>query len=155
LPVGAYGGRREIMELVSPAGPMYQAGTLSGNPLAMAAGIKTLEVLQRPGSYEHLEHMTSRLVGGILAAGKDAGHAMTGSSIAGMFGVFFTDKVVKNYKDATTSDLKKFGRWHRLMLERGVYLAPSQYEAGFMSLAHTEQDIDHTVEIAKEVLRLL
>ena len=155
LPVGAYGGRRDIMELVAPAGPMYQAGTLSGNPLAMAAGIKTLEILKRPGSYEYLEKITSKLVNGILAAGREHGHAVTGGSIGGMFGFFFTEGPVNNFSDASKSDGKKFARWHRMMLERGVYLAPSQYEAGFTSLAHTEADIDRTIAIAREVMSLL
>jgi glutamate-1-semialdehyde 2,1-aminomutase len=155
LPVGAYGGRKDIMSLVAPAGPMYQAGTLSGNPLAMAAGIKTLEILQRPGSYEHLNHVTSRLVNGILQAGKEAGHEMCGGHVGGMYGVFFNPGPVRSFTDAAKSDTKKFARWHRMMLERGVYLAPSQYEAGFTSLAHSEGDIDHTVEVAREVLRLL
>lgn len=155
LPVGAYGGRRDIMELVAPAGPMYQAGTLSGNPLAMAAGLKTLEILRRPGSYEHLEKMSAKLINGIIAAGKAHGHAICGGNISGMFGIFFTDGPVRNFAEASKSDTKKFGKWHRMMLERGVYLAPSQYEAGFMSLAHTEADIDKTIEIAKEVFALL
>jgi glutamate-1-semialdehyde 2,1-aminomutase len=155
LPVGAYGGRRDIMELVAPAGPMYQAGTLSGNPLAMAAGIKTMEILKRKGSYEHLQKVTSRLVAGILAAGKANGHAVCGGSINGMFGFFFCEGPVKCFADAAKSDTKKFGKWHRMMLERGVYLAPSQYEAGFTSLAHTEADIDRTLEIVNEVMKLL
>lgn len=155
LPVGAYGGRRDIMEMVAPAGPMYQAGTLSGNPLAMAAGIKTLEILQRPGSYEHLEKVTSKLVKGILAAGKEFGHEVTGGSISGMYGFFFNKGPVNNFVDASKSDLKKFAKWHRMMLERGIYLAPSQYEAGFTSLAHTEADIDRTIEIARDVMRQL
>jgi glutamate-1-semialdehyde 2,1-aminomutase len=155
LPVGAYGGRKDIMQLVAPAGPMYQAGTLSGNPLAMAAGIKTLEILRRPGSYEHLQRITERLVRGLLVAGEEAGHPMCGGSIGGMFGFFFNEGPVDNFADAARSDAKKFARWHRMMLERGVYLAPSQYEAGFTSLAHTEQDIDQTIEIAREVLKLL
>jgi glutamate-1-semialdehyde 2,1-aminomutase len=155
LPVGAYGGRKDIMELVAPAGPMYQAGTLSGNPLAMAAGIKTLEILQRPGSYEHLEKITKKLIEGILAAGKEFGHAVSGDSISGMFGFFFTEGPVNSFKDAAKSDFKKFARWHRMMLERGVYLAPSQYEAGFTSLAHTEEDINNTIEIAREVMSKL
>lgn len=155
LPVGAYGGRREIMELVAPAGPMYQAGTLSGNPLAMAAGIKTMEILQRKGSYEHLQKVTSKLVQGILAAGKAHGHAVCGNNINGMFGFFFCEGPVTCFADATKSDLKKFAKWHRMMLERGVYLAPSQYEAGFTSLAHTEADIDRTLEIVNEVMKLL
>lgn len=155
LPVGAYGGRRDIMQLVAPAGPMYQAGTLSGNPLAMAAGIKTMEILKRPGSYEHLEKITSKLIAGILAAGKEFGHPVCGGSISGMFGFFFTDGPVNNFVDASKSDLKKFAKWHRMMLERGVYLAPSQYEAGFTSLAHTEEDVDRTIAIAREVMSKL
>ena len=155
LPVGAYGGRRDIMELVAPAGPMYQAGTLSGNPLAMAAGIKTLEILKRPGSYEHLNAITSRLVKGILEAGRANGHAVTGGSIGGMYGFFFTEGPVKCFADASKSDTKKFARWHRMMLERGVYLAPSQYEAGFTSLAHSVEDVDKTIAIANEVMKLL
>ena len=155
LPVGAYGGRKDIMSLVAPAGPMYQAGTLSGNPLAMIAGIKTMEILKRPGSYEHLEKVTSKLIAGILAAGKEFGHPICGGSISGMFGFFFTDGPVNNFADASKSDLKKFARWHRMMLERGVYLAPSQYEAGFIGLAHTEADIDRTIAIAREVMSKL
>lgn len=151
LPVGAYGGRRDIMEEVAPAGPMYQAGTLSGNPLAMTAGIKTLEILKRPGSYEKLDTLTKKLINGILDAGREAGHAVCGGSISGMFGFFFTEGPVNSFADASKSDTDKFARWHRGMLERGVYLAPSQYEAGFMSLAHTEADVDATIAAAKEV----
>lgn len=155
LPVGAYGGRRDIMELVAPAGPMYQAGTLSGNPLAMAAGIKTLEILKRPGSYQHLEKITSKLIQGILDAAKEHGHDACGGSISGMFGFFFTKGPVNCFADASKSDTKKFAKWHRMMLERGVYLAPSQYEAGFTSLSHTEADIDKTIQIAREVMSKL
>ena len=155
LPVGAYGGRKDIMEMVAPAGPMYQAGTLSGNPLAMAAGIKTMEILQRPGSYEYLDKITKKLINGILAAGKEFGHPVTGGSISAMYGFFFNEGPVNNFSDAAKSDAEKFGRWHRMMLERGVYLAPSQYEAGFTSLAHTEQDIDDTIAIAREVMSKL
>ena len=152
LPVGAYGGRADIMSMVAPAGPMYQAGTLSGNPLAMTAGIKTLELLSKPGTYEQLDRITSKLSKGLLNAAKEAGHEVTGGSISAMFGMFFTGKEVHNYDDAKTSDMKKFGRFHRGMLERGVYLAPSQYEAGFTSLAHTDEDVDKTIATAKEVL---
>jgi len=151
MPVGAYGGRRDIMEMVAPAGPMYQAGTLSGNPLAMVAGIKTMEILRRPGSYEHLTKHTERLIAGILAEGTAAGHDVCGGSISGMFGFFFCKGPVQCFEDATASDTDKFGRWHRGMLKRGVYLAPSQYEAGFMSLAHTEEDVDFALKAAKEV----
>jgi len=155
LPVGAYAGKKEIMEQVAPAGPMYQAGTLSGNPLAMTAGIETLKVLKQPGTYEQLDRMTEKLITGILAAGKEAGHAVTGGHISGMFGFFFTDGPVKCFADAAKSDTDKFARWHRGMLERGVYLAPSQYEAGFMSLAHTEEDVEFTIAMAKEVFATL
>ena len=152
LPVGAYGGRADIMNMVAPAGPMYQAGTLSGNPLAMTAGIKTLELLNKPGTYEQLDRITKKLSQGLLNAARETGHQVTGGSISAMFGMFFTDKEVHNYDDAKTSDLNKFGRFHRGMLEKGVYLAPSQFEAGFTSLAHTDEDVDKTIAIAKEVL---
>jgi len=153
LPVGAYGGKKEIMKMVAPAGPMYQAGTLSGNPMAMTAGIKTLEILGRPGAYEHLDRITKKLIAGILAAGRDAGHDVCGGSISGMFGFFFCKGPVHSFEDATAADTAKFGRFFRGMLEEGVYLAPSQFEAGFTSLAHTDADIDATIEAAKRVMK--
>jgi glutamate-1-semialdehyde 2,1-aminomutase len=155
LPVGAYGGRRDIMETVAPAGPMYQAGTLSGNPLAMTAGLKTLEILGRPGQYEYLDKITKRLIEGILQAGRDAGHAVEGGSISAMFGFFFAEGgPVTSFEDAAErADGKKFAKWHRGMLEHGVYLAPSQYEAGFTGLAHTEEDIDNTIAAARAVMK--
>nr|WP_017304656.1 glutamate-1-semialdehyde 2,1-aminomutase [Spirulina subsalsa] len=152
LPVGAYGGRKDIMSMVAPAGPMYQAGTLSGNPLAMTAGIKTLELLQKPGVYEQLEQVTKGLSDGLMAIAQETGHPVYGGSISAMFGLFFTGDPVHNYEDAKKSDLNKFARFHRGMLEQGVYLAPSQFEAGFTSLAHTEADITKTLEAAKVVL---
>ncbi len=155
LPVGAYGGRRDIMQMVAPAGPMYQAGTLSGNPLAMTAGIKTLEILRQPGSYEYLETVTKRLADGLLQIARETGHAVCGGNISGMFGLFFTEGPVHNYEDARKSDLQKFSRFHRGMLEHGVYLAPSQFEAGFTSLAHTDTDIDRTLQAAREVMAKL
>ncbi len=155
LPVGAYGGRREIMEMVAPAGPMYQAGTLSGNPLAMTAGIHTLDILRRPGTYEYLERITEKLATGLLQIAQETGHEMCGGYLPGMFGFFFTAGPVRNYEEAKRSDLQKFARFHRGMLERGVYLAPSQFEAGFTSLAHTEADVERTLEAAREVLRTL
>ncbi|MCA2656796.1 glutamate-1-semialdehyde 2,1-aminomutase [Microcystis sp. M061S2] len=155
LPVGAYGGRADIMAMVAPAGPMYQAGTLSGNPLAMTAGIKTLELLQRPGTYEYLDKVTKSLTEGLLKVARDAGHSVSGGHISAMFGMFFTGTPVHNYEDAKKADVAKFGRFHRGMLERGVYLAPSQFEAGFTSLAHTEADIERTLAAAKEVLASL
>ncbi|MEM8604296.1 MAG: glutamate-1-semialdehyde 2,1-aminomutase, partial [Cyanobacteria bacterium P01_H01_bin.121] len=152
LPVGAYGGKREIMQMVAPAGPMYQAGTLSGNPLAMTAGIKTLELLQKPGTYEQLDRMTKQLSEGLLAIAKETGHAACGGSLSAMFGLFFTAGPVHNYDDAKRSDLQKFSAFHRGMLERGVYLAPSQFEAGFTSLAHTDANIKRTLAAAQEVM---
>jgi glutamate-1-semialdehyde 2,1-aminomutase len=152
LPVGAYGGRKDIMSMVAPAGPMYQAGTLSGNPLAMTAGIKTLELLQRPGSYEHLDAVSKRLVAGFRAAAEETGHDFCASHISGMFGFFFCEGPVHSFEDAKKADVAKFGRFHRGMLEQGIYLAPSQFEAGFTSLAHTEADIDKTIAAAKAVM---
>ncbi|MDB9317199.1 glutamate-1-semialdehyde 2,1-aminomutase [Nodularia spumigena] len=155
LPVGAYGGRRDIMSMIAPAGPVYQAGTLSGNPLAMTAGIKTLELLQRPGSYEYLDQITQKLADGLLQIATETGHPACGGQISAMFGLFFTSGPVHNYEDAKKSDMAKFGRFHRGMLERSVYLAPSQFEAGFTSLAHTEADIEQTLAVAREVLSSL
>ncbi|MBG1258850.1 glutamate-1-semialdehyde 2,1-aminomutase [Nostoc commune] len=155
LPVGAYGGRRDIMSMVAPAGPVYQAGTLSGNPLAMTAGIKTLELLQKPGTYEYLERITKKLADGLLQIAKETGHDVCGGQISAMFGLFFTSGPVHNYEDAKKSDTAKFGRFHRGMLERGVYLAPSQFEAGFTSFAHTEQDIEQTLAVARDVMSSL
>lgn len=155
LPVGAYGGRRDIMEMVAPAGPMYQAGTLSGNPLAMTAGIKTLGLLHQPGTYEQLDRITKRLADGLLQIAKETGHAACGGQISGMFGFFFNAGPVHSYEDAKKSDLAKFSRFHRGMLEQGIYLAPSQFEAGFTSLAHTEADIDQTLQAAREVMSRL
>jgi glutamate-1-semialdehyde 2,1-aminomutase len=145
LPVGAYGGRADIMAMVSPAGPMYQAGTLSGNPLAMTAGIKTLQLLKQPGTYERLEAITKRLSGGILEAAKAAGLPITGGSISAMFGFFLCDGPVRNFGEAKAADTARFGKLHRAMLERGVYLAPSAFEAGFTSLAHSDADIENTL----------
>ncbi|MFH7028033.1 MAG: glutamate-1-semialdehyde 2,1-aminomutase [Heteroscytonema crispum UTEX LB 1556] len=152
LPVGAYGGRRDIMSMVAPAGPVYQAGTLSGNPLAMTAGIKTLELLQKPGTYEYLDQITKKLADGLLQIAKETGHEACGGQISGMFGLFFTSGPVHNYDDAKKSDTAKFGRFHRGMLERGVYLAPSQFEAGFTSFAHTDEDIERTLQAARDIM---
>ena len=152
LPVGAYGGRRDIMQMVAPAGPMYQAGTLSGNPLAMTAGIKTLELLQRPGTYEQLDRITKKLAEGLLQVAQETGHAACGGQISAMFGCFFTAGPVHNYDDAKKSDTAKFGRFHRGMLEQGIYLAPSQFEAGFTSLAHTDEDVERTLAAARTVM---
>ncbi|KAM7471546.1 hypothetical protein LguiA_009729 [Lonicera macranthoides] len=155
LPVGAYGGRRDIMEMVAPAGPMYQAGTLSGNPLAMTAGIHTLKRLSGLGNYDYLNKITSELVEGIIGAGRKVGHAICGGYISGMFGFFFTEGPVYNFEDAKKSDTAKFAKFYRGMLEEGVYFAPSQFEAGFTSLAHTSEDIQQTIAAAEKVFRQL
>lgn len=156
LPVGAYGGRKDIMSMVAPAGPVYQAGTLSGNPLAMTAGIKTLEILKRPGSYEYLDKITGKLINGLLEIGRECGHDVCGGHISAMWGLFFCKGPVTCFEDvAAKCDFDKFARYHRGMLENGVYLAPSQYEAGFTSLQHTEEDIDRTLAAARKVMKSL
>ncbi len=150
LPVGAYGGKSEIMSMVAPAGPMYQAGTLSGNPLAMTAGIKTLELLQQEGTYERLEATTKRLINGIIEIAKENGLSITGSSISAMFGFYLCEGPVRNFEEAKATDTERFGKLHKAMLEKGVYLAPSAFEAGFTSLAHTDADIDATLKAFRE-----
>jgi len=156
LPVGAYGGRREIMDMIAPAGPVYQAGTLSGNPLAMSAGIATLEILRdNPGLWEAMERRTRRLSAGTLAAAEKAGVPLTGRRVGTMFSAFFTETAVKDWSTAKTSDTARFGKFFRGMLEWGVYLAPSQFEAGFMSAAHDDDAIDVTLEAASEVFKTL
>lgn len=155
LPVGAYGGKRRFMEQIAPSGPIYQAGTLSGNPLAMNAGLTTLKLLQQPGTYEALTSKTTRLAEGLKQLALEAGLPIWVNSIGAMFSAFFTDVPVKDYASACTSDVERFAKYHRGMLERGIYLAPSQYEAVFMSTAHTEADIDHTLEQARIVLKAL
>ncbi|MFQ6015567.1 MAG: glutamate-1-semialdehyde 2,1-aminomutase [Anaerolineae bacterium] len=153
LPVGAYGGKREIMETVAPAGPMYQAGTLSGNPLAMTAGIETLKVLAQPGVYDTLEERSERLVTGIGAAAEEAGIPIFQTRVGTMFCLFFTDQAVTDYASAKSSDTARYAHYFQGMLERGVYLAPSQFEAGFMSLVHGQEEIERTIEAAAEVMR--
>ena len=151
LPVGAYGGRREIMELVAPAGPVYQAGTLSGNPLAMTAGIETLHALFEPGVWDGLESAGERLVDGLAAIGAPVQIARVGT----MLGVFFTDGPVRSWEDAKHADTRRFAAFHRAMLERGVYLAPSQFEAAFLSTAHGDAEIDATVAAAHDAFASL
>jgi glutamate-1-semialdehyde 2,1-aminomutase len=146
LPVGAYGGRQDIMELISPAGPVYQAGTLSGNPLAMTAGITTLTLLSTtPGLYETLAEKTNTLCTGIRTQGEKFGFALQYHQLGAMFGMFFTDKPVYDYESAKQSDIGAFNTFFHAMLEQGVYMAPSQFEAGFMSAAHSEEDIAATI----------
>ena len=146
LPVGAYGGKKEIMSMVAPSGPVYQAGTLSGNPLAMTAGIKTLELLKQEGTYEKLDLTTSRLIEGILQSAENNGISINGGNVSGMFGFFLCDGPVRNFQEAKTNNLELFGKLHREMLKRGIYLAPSPFEAGFTSLAHSDEEIDNTLE---------
>lgn len=155
LPVGAYGGKRRFMEQIAPSGPIYQAGTLSGNPLAMNAGLTTLKLLQRPGTYEALASKTTRLAEGLKQLALEAGLPIWVNAIGAMFSVFFTDVPVKDYASACTSQVELFAKYHRGMLERGIYLAPSQYEAVFLSTAHTESDIDQALEQARTVFRTL
>lgn len=150
MPVGAYGGRRDLMQQIAPSGPIYQAGTLSGNPVAMAAGLATLELIQAPGFYENLEQRTHQLCDGLENAARDAGVAVTTNRSCAMFGLFFTDKHVDNFTDATSCDIPAFRKFFHGMLKRGVYLAPSAYEAGFLSAMHGDIEINHTIEAARE-----
>jgi len=145
MPVGAYGGRAELMRLVAPEGPVYQAGTLAGNPVAMAAGLATLLETERPGFYETLERRTARLVAGIGDAARSHGVALSAGHAGSMWGAYFTGGPVRNFAEAKRTDAGLFARWHRAALERGVYLAPSAFEAGFVSSAHTDADIDFTI----------
>ena len=153
LPVGAYGGRRDLMELVAPLGPVYQAGTLSGNPLAMAAGIATLRLLQRPGVYAELEERAATLGDGLAEAARAAGVPAYSTRVGSMLTTFFTEGPVTDYASAKRSDTARFARFHAAMLARGVYLAPSQFEATFISTAHSGEDIRATLDAAREALR--
>ncbi len=153
LPVGAYGGRREIMEVVAPLGPMYQAGTLSGNPLAVAAGIAALKALQRPGTYQRLEEMAALLAAGLTEAAREAKVPATVNSVGSMLTAFFCSGPVASYADVQRADTRTYGRYFHGMLEHGIYLAPSQFEAAFVSLAHTEEDIQQTLRAAQEALK--
>jgi glutamate-1-semialdehyde 2,1-aminomutase len=153
MPVGAYGGRADVMRTVSPAGPVYQAGTLSGNPLAMACGIATLEVLKRTNPYPRLESETERLAAGLAAAAKEAGLPHTVAHVGSMFTLFFHHEKVVNFTTACRCDTKRFARYFWGMIEQGVYLPCSQFEANFVSAAHTSQDIDRTITAARQVLK--
>ena len=153
LPVGAYGGRREIMECVVPVGPVYQAGTLSGNPLAVSAGIATMEMLQEPRFYEALDLKAAKLSEGLASAAKDAGAPVVVNRVGSMMTAFFASEAVVDYASAKTSDTAQYARFFRGMLERGFYFAPSQFEAAFVSAAHGNDEIERTVEAAREVLK--
>ncbi len=149
LPVGAYGGRRDIMEMVAPVGKMYQAGTLSGNPLAMTAGIETLNALREPGVFDNLVTHTGRLCAGIGNAARQVDVPVTQTQVGSMFCTYFTQKAVTDWDTASQSDTSRFGRFFQVMLEQGVYLAPSQFEAGFTSTVHTDEVIDATIKAAR------
>ena len=155
MPVGAYGGRRALMQQIAPAGPIYQAGTLSGNPVAMAAGLAMLELIQAPGFHDGLAAATAALCEGMEAAARDAGVPLTTTRVGAMFGLFFTDQQVDTYAQAVACDTAAFNRFFHAMLERGVYLAPSAFEAGFMSSAHTPDVIDATISAAREAFKVV
>ena len=150
MPVGAYGGRRELMEQIAPSGPVYQAGTLSGNPVAMAAGLATLQLIQAPGFYPELDRKTRLLTDSLQAIADEAGVAFSTTRVCGMFGLYFTAEKVESYAQATACDVAMFNRFFHSMLKRGVYFAPSAFEAGFLSSAHSEQDIADTFAAARE-----
>ena len=155
MPAGAYGGRRDLMEQVAPAGPIYQAGTLSGNPVAMAAGLAMLELIQAPGFHANLAERTVRLTDGMAAAAKKHGVAFSVNRVGAMFGLFFTSETVESYAQATAADVEAFNRFFHGMLERGVYLAPSAFEAGFVSSAHSDAVLEETIAAADTVFAAL
>jgi glutamate-1-semialdehyde 2,1-aminomutase len=155
MPVGAYGGRAELMRQIAPSGPIYQAGTLSGNPVAMAAGLKMLELIQAPGFHADLEAKTHALCDGLEAAARDAKIAFTTNRVGAMFGLFFSSERVDTYAQAVACDTAAFNRFFRAMLDRGVYLAPSAFEAGFVSSAHDEAIIAQTIDAARAAFAAL
>jgi glutamate-1-semialdehyde 2,1-aminomutase len=153
MPVGAFGGRRELMEQIAPSGPVYQAGTLSGNPVAMAAGQAMLDLIQAPGFHQLLAQRTQALTDGLQMVADEAGVDFTSTRVGGMFGMFFRAGDVHGLADATATDSALFSRFHHAMCERGVFLAPSVFEAGFMSSAHSDEDIADTLQAARDALR--
>ncbi len=155
LPCAAYGGRADLMGYIAPEGPVYQAGTLSGNPLAVAAGMKMLEILQRPGTYEKLEQTSARIADGIASSAREAGIALRGNRVGSMFTGFFTDSDVVDYASAKKSDTARFGKFFHAMLDSGVHLAPSQFEAAFVSTAHDDRAVDRTLESTRKAFRSL
>jgi len=155
LPVGAYGGKKEIMSQIAPQGSIYQAGTLSGNPIAMIAGIATLEQLKKEGVYEALEEKSGRLAAGLAEAARKSGIAARVDHVGSMLGMFFTDRDVANFEDAKTCDLERFTAFYQGMRQQGIYLAPSQFEVLFLSAAHSDEHIDATISAAQQVLAQL
>ena len=155
MPVAAFGGRRDVMQKIAPLGPVYQAGTLSGNPVAVACGLATLKEIQKPGFYEALSAKTTRLANGLQAAAQDAGVDFCARSLGGMMGLFFLKSLPNGFNDVMKADPAVFARFFNGMLERGVYLAPSIFEAGFVSAAHSDADIDQTIAAARESFALI
>jgi len=156
MPAAAFGGRANIMASIAPDGPVYQAGTLSGNPVAMAAGLATLEQIDRPGFYESLSASTKRLTDGLAAAAADAGISVSTENQGGMFGLVFTnDGPVRSFAQVAAADVERFKPFFHGMLDQGVYLAPSAFEAGFVSAAHSDEDIDATIAAARKVFATL
>ena len=156
MPVGAFGGKRKIMEQIAPLGPVYQAGTLSGNPVAMAAGLATLALMTQPGFHDKLFSKTTCLIEGLQARADAAGIAMTTNHVGSMFGIFFTEeKSVTNYQQVMACDTVRFGKFFHGMLDAGIYLAPAAYEAGFMSTAHSDEDLEFTLDAAERVFKTL
>ena len=155
LPVGAYGGRKELMRNIAPTGPIYQAGTLSGNPLAMKAGLLTLRRLKEKSIYQTLEQRSAHLCEGLSKAADEAGIKTTTNRVGSMWTSFFTDKPVTNWATANRSDRELYGKFFNAMLDQGVYLAPSQFEAGFVSIAHTDAIIEQTIEASKKAFQAL
>jgi glutamate-1-semialdehyde 2,1-aminomutase len=149
MPVGAFGGRRDIMQKIAPLGPVYQAGTLSGNPVAVAAGLATLALTEAPGFYDRLAAKTRALTDGLAAAAKRAGVSFCANAVGGMFGLYFADRVPASYAEVMACDKERFNRFFHAMLDDGVYFAPSAYEAGFVSAAHGDGDIAETIRKAE------
>ena len=155
LPVGAFGGKKEIMQMLAPLGPVYQAGTLSGNPVAVAAGLKTLELIQATGFYKELSLVTTKLVEGMTRVAKEKGVKFCARSVGGMFGIYFSELPPNSFDEIMNSDREKFNKFFHSMLEQGIYFGPSAFEAGFVSAAHTEKDIDDTIEACRRAFESL
>jgi len=155
LPVGAFGGKKEIMQMLAPLGPVYQAGTLSGNPVAVAAGLKTLELIQATGFYKELSLVTTKLVEGMTRVAREKGVKFCARSVGGMFGIYFSELPPNSFDEIMNSDREKFNKFFHSMLEQGIYFGPSAFEAGFVSAAHTENDIDDTIEASSKAFESL
>lgn len=155
LPVGAFGGRKDIMQCLAPVGAVYQAGTLSGNPVAVTAGLTTLKLIQAPGFHAKLAAQTKKLVDGLVAAAKEAGVVFSAQNVGGMFGLYFSEKCPASFDEVMHSNQENFNQFFHSMLDAGIYLAPSAFEAGFVSAAHTDEDIAFTIEVAKKAFAAL